>query len=306
MPQATRDIKRRIKSVTNTHKITKAMELVAASKMRKAVAKVLATRSYADLTWATVLRLVKRLDALSHPFFQEADEIKNVAVVLISTNRGLCGSFNSNLVMKVVDSIKLHHPDSRVTDLITLGSRGRDEARRHGLNIIADFDKEDITQDSTIIRPVANIIIKDFVAKKYDKVFVAYVDFQSSLKQMPHVKQLLPIVPEIDDRLGHIVHSAEKEVNGNIDLSNVPEFVFEPGRHAVLEAFLPRLLEIQTYQAVLESEASEHSARMFAMRNASDAATEMINELTLAYNQARQAGITAELAEISAGAASLE
>ena len=305
MPQATRDIKRRIKSVTNTHKITKAMELVAAAKMRKAVAKVLATRTYADLTWQTVLRLVKRIDAFAHPFFQEADEVKNVAVVLISTNRGLCGSFNSNLVMKVVDSIKLHHPDSRVTDIITLGSRGRDEARRHGLNIIADFDKEDITVDSTIVRPIANMIIKDFVAKKYDKVFVAYVDFQSSLKQMPHVKQLLPIVPAIDERLGHVIHNKENQDN-NTNIDKVSEFIFEPGRHKVLEAFLPRLLEIQTYQAVLESEASEHSARMFAMRNASDAATDMINELTLAYNQARQAGITAELAEISAGAASLE
>ena len=305
MPQATRDIKRRIKSVTNTHKITKAMELVAAAKMRKAVTKVLATRDYADLTWQTVLRLVKRIDALSHPFFQEADEVKNVAVVLVSTNRGLCGSFNSNLVMKVVDSIKLHHPDSRVTDLITLGSRGRDEARRHGFNIIADFDKEDITVDSTVIRPIANMIIKDFVAKKYDKVFVAYVDFQSSLKQMPHVKQLLPIVPEIDERLGHVIHNKENQDN-NINIDKVSEFIFEPDRHKVLEAFLPRLIEIQTYQAVLESEASEHSARMFAMRNASDAATDMINELTLVYNQARQAGITAELAEISAGAASLE
>lgn len=305
MPQATRDIKRRIKSVTNTHKITKAMELVAAAKMRKAVAKVLATRSYADLTWQTVLHLAKKIDTSHHRFFQEAKNTKRVAVVLISTNRGLCGSFNVQLVQKLVQSIKIHNPENIETDIITFGRRARDEARRSGLKIIADFDKTDITTDSLAIRPIVNMIVQDFLAKKYDKIFVAYTDFQSSLKQVPHVKQLLPILPEIDARLGHIVHEKENEFN-NIQVGDFTDFIFEPNRQRVLDAFLPRLVEVQLYQAVLESEASEHSARMFAMRNASDAASDMISSLTLAFNQARQAGITAELAEISAGASSLE
>ena len=305
MPQATRDIQRRIKSVKNTKKITKAMELVAASKMRKAVSKVLATRSYSDLTWETILHLVKKIDTSQHSFFQESKEVKNVAVILVSTNRGLCGSFNAQLVKKVVDSIKLHHPDSRVTDIITFGSKGRDESRRKKLNLIADFDKEDITLSSEIIRPISHMAIKDFVAKKYDKVFIAYTDFMSALKQVPHVKQLLPIVPSIDERLGHIVHEKDEDVD-KINVDNFSDFLFEPDTKKVLDAFLPRLVEIQIYQAVLESEASEHSARMFAMRNASDAASEMIDELTLVYNQARQAGITAEIAEIAAGSAALE
>jgi len=304
MPQATRDIQRRIKSVKNTNKITKAMELVAAAKMRRAVNKVLATRAYSDLTWQTVLHLAKKVDTAHHPFFQDRKEIKNVAVILVSTNRGLCGSFNLQLVKKVVDSIKVHHPNSRVTDLITCGTKGRDEARRHKLNIIADFAKEDITQSSETIRPIAHMVTKEFLAKKYDKVFIAYVDFQSSLRQVPHVKQLLPIVPSIDERLGHIIHEKGKVEEINID--NFSDFLFEPGTRQVLDAFLPRLVEVQIYQAVLESEASEHSARMFAMRNASDAASEMISELTLVYNQARQAGITAEIAEIAAGSAALE
>lgn len=305
MPQATRDIKRRIKSVTNTHKITKAMELVAAAKMRKAVAKVLATRSYADLTWTTVLHLAKKLDTSQHRFFQESTNIQRVGVVLISTNRGLCGSFNAQLVQKLVQSIKIHNPENIETDIITFGKKARDEARRAGLNIIADFDKADITSDSLAIRPIASMIIQDFIQKKYDKVFVAYTDFQSSLRQVPHVKQLLPILPEIDARLGHIVHEKENELN-NINIDKFTDFIFEPDRRRVLDAFLPRLAEVQIYQAVLESEASEHSARMFAMRNASDAASDMISSLTLAFNQARQAGITSELAEISAGASSLE
>jgi len=304
MAQASRDIQRRIKSVKNTKKITKAMELVSAAKMRKAVTKVLATRSYSDLVWDTVLHLVKKVDTNQHLFFKEPTQVKKVAVILISTNRGLCGSFNAQLVNKVTDSIKLHHPDVVNTDVITCGTKGRDEIRRRRINLIADFHKEDITQSSEDIRPIAYMITKDFMAGKYDKIFVAYTDFMSSLKQVPHVKQLLPIRPEIDERLGHINHEKGKVDKINID--NFAEFIFEPGMKNLLNAFLPRLVEVQIYQAVLESEASEHSARMFAMRNATDAAGDMIDELTLAYNQARQASITSEIAEIAAGSAALE
>lgn len=303
MPQGAGDIKRRIKSVKSTNKITKAMELVSAAKMRKAVNKVLATRTYADLTWELILHLLKKIDAKKHPLFRETKEVKKVAVVLIGTNRGLCGSFNNQLAKKVAASIQLHHPESTVTDVITLGTKVRDEARRLKLNLIADFPKNDITQDSSAVRAIVKLIFQSFVEKKYDKVFVAYTDFMSSLRQMPHVKQLLPFSTEIDERLGHIIH--EKEESQKADLAKISEFIFEPSQAEILNNFLPRLLEVQLYQAVLESEASEHSSRMFAMRNASDAASEMMSELTLVYNQARQAGITAEIAEISAGAASL-
>ncbi len=305
MPQATRDIKRRIKSVGNTKKITKAMEMVSAAKMRKAVASVLATRSYADLAWETVLHLVKKVDTNKHPFFKKNKQVKKVAVVLISTNRGLCGSFNTQLLQKVVDSIKLHHPESQVTDIITCGTKGRDEVRKQKLNLVADFHKDDITQDSLNIRPVAHMITDDFKQGKYDKVFVAYTDYMTALKQIPHMKQLLPITTDIDERLGHITHEKKDEVN-KINIDSFADFIFEPNIKDVLDAFLPRLIEVEIYQAVLESEASEHSARMMAMRNATDAAEEMVADLTLAYNQARQAGITAEIAEISAGSAALE
>jgi len=305
MPQATRDIKRRIKSVGSTKKITKAMEMVSAAKMRKAVAKVLATRSYADLAWETVLHLVKKIDTAKHPFFQKNKNIKKVAVVLVSTNRGLCGSFNTQILQKVIDSIKLHHPESQVTDIISCGTKGRDEVRKQKLNLIADFHKEDITQKSLDIRPIAHMITKDFIEKKYDKVFVAFTDYMTALKQVPHMKQLLPITTDIDERLGHIIHEKENTIN-KIDVDSFADFVFEPNTKEVLNAFLPRLVEVQIYQAVLESEASEHSARMMAMRNATEAAEEMVDDLTLAYNQARQAGITAEIAEISAGSAALK
>ncbi|SRR3989339_1601547 len=301
--QGAGDIKRRIKSVKSTNKITKAMELVSAAKMRKAVNKVLATRTYADLTWELILHLLKKIDAKHHPLFRENKVIKNVAVILIGTNRGLCGSFNNQLARKVVASIQLHHPDTVATDIITMGTKVRDEARRLKLNLIADFPKNDITQDSNVVRPIVNLIFKDFVNQKYDKVFVAYTDFMSSLRQLPHVKQLLPFSTDIDERLGHIIHEPIRQAQGQIArLDKITGFIFEPNQAEILNNFLPRLLEVQLYQAVLESEASEHSSRMFAMRNASDAAQEMVSSLTLVYNQARQANITAEIAEISAGA----
>ncbi len=305
MAQATRDIQRRIRSVRSTRKITKAMELVAAAKMRKAVNKVLATRSYSDLVWRTVLHLAKKVDKAEHPFFESRNQVNKVGVILVSTNRGLCGSFNLQLVNKVLRSIQLHHPEATSTEIITFGGRGRLEAQRRGLDLIADFPKTDITQNISDIHPIAHLVTKEFLAKKYDRVFIAYTDFVSSLRQVPHLKQLLPIVPHIDERLGHISHE-KIDAKDKIDVDSFAEFLFEPNTAEVLLAFLPRLIEVQIYQAVLESEASEHSARMLAMRNASDAAADMIDFLTLAFNQARQAGITSELAEIAAGSAALQ
>lgn len=305
MSQNTRDIKRRIKSVGNTNKITKAMELVSAAKMRKAVARVLATRSYSDLTWETILHLVKKVDISANVFFDNRPDNKNIAVILISTNRGLCGSFNAQVTQKFTEVIKTSYPQAKNIDLMTLGKKGQTEIRRRDLNLIADFAKEDISESSTVIRPLTHMIIKDWQDKKYDKVLLAFTDFESSLKQTPHVKQLLPIVPEIDAQLAHIIHE-KKEDTDKIKIDNISQFIFEPSQEVVLDYFVPRLLEIQIYQAVLESEASEHSARMLAMRNASEAAQDMMQELTLVYNQARQAGITAELAEISSGALALE
>jgi F-type H+-transporting ATPase subunit gamma len=306
MAQQTREIKRRIKSVISTRKITKAMEMVAAAKMRKAIAKVLATRSYADLTWRTVLNLAKKMHKKETIFFNERKKIHNVAVVLISSNRGMCGSFNAQLCDKVVGSIKLHHPESRVSDIISFGTKGRDEARRRKLNLVADFKKEDITTDILTIRPIAKLIMTEFEQGKYDKVFVAYTDYASALKQMPHVKQILPITPEIDKRLGHIIHEKENNNTNEAIVDDAMDYFFEPSRKEILKAFLPRLIEVQIFQAVLESEASEHSSRMIAMKNASEAAADMITGLTLMYNKARQAGITAEIAEVSGGAAALD
>ncbi len=316
MGSGTRELKRRIKSIGNTKKITKAMEMVSAAKMRKAVDSVLATRDYANLAWATILNLAEKTDAKHHPLLNKRQESNRVCLVLVSTNRGLCGGFNIQLVQKAIDSIKKHEGTVDSTSIITLGSKARDAIRGRNYNILADFEKKDITLSIADVSPVAKMIMKDYIEKKYDKVFVVFTDFVSTIKQEPRVKQLLPIEPLPDGYLGVVGKSQGLETKKEFIKEKSErylkrgesqlEYVFEPGPAEVLDQMLPRLIEMQVYQATLESEASEHSARMIAMKNATDAAGEMIDDLTLYFNRARQAGITQEIAEISAGAVSLD
>jgi len=316
MAGGSRDLKRRIRSIGNTKKITKAMEMVAAAKMRKAVRAVLATRDYANLAWATILHLAKKENIDQHVLLKRPQKVNRVALVLVGSNRGLCGGFNLQVAQKAIASIKKHEKRVEDTDILALGSRSRDVMRVAGCQVVADFKKEDLTLQVADVAPVARMIMDDFVKGKYDKVFVAFTDYVSSLKQVPRVKQLLPIEPEPDDYLGVVGKSqgvgATKEFieeKGERYLKKGDysfEYVFEPSAREVLDQMLPRLIEMQVYQAVLESEASEHSARMFAMRNATDAAGDMIDDLTLTFNRARQAGITQEIAEISSGAAALK
>lgn len=311
---STRDITRRIKSVGNTRKITKAMELVAAAKMRQAVEAALATRSYANLSWLTVLNLAQlaKRNTRLHRLLNQRPVVRRVAVVLITSNRGLCGGFNSTLIAKVAQSVRRH--GNVATDFILLGKKGQAVYHRYGYTVVADFVKEDILGDEAALRPVTALVMADFLSGKYDKVLVAYTDFVSTLRQIPRVRQLLPIELTIDPKhhgLGII--GSEDHVGMNQDVIAAKqqkhftgqEYIFEPNPRQVLDALVPRLVGIQLYQAVLESNASEQSARMLAMRNASDAADDMSSELTLFYNKARQAGITSEIAEISGGAAAL-
>jgi len=298
MPASTRDIKRRIKSVANTRKITKAMELVAASKMRRAIERVLASRSYSDLAWKTVQQLVEHTDTAGHPLLKQR-EIKRVAVLVIGSNRGLCGGFNLQTMSRVkqlVEKSGWSNQDVNI-DYVSFGKKALHELTISGRTVAADFIKDDTTDEVADIVQLSNLLIQGYAAGQYDEIVVAYTHFHSSLKQEARIRHLLP-VNRPSRYLGHVDKEQENKVNTVI----YSEYIFEPNKDQVLESLLPRLVEVQLYQMVLESEASEHSARMLAMRNASDAANDMINDLTLAFNQLRQAGITQELAEISAGA----
>ncbi len=322
---STRDIKRRIKSVNNTRKITRAMEMVAAVKMRKAVEAVLRTRTYANLSWLTVLNLSRAASAKGEGLHslivkKGKEDIKRVGIILITSNRGLCGSFNTAIINKVHHSIeKHHHKGEQVVieaEFVLVGKKGTSVYHQHGHKIVAEFPKLDLASEIKEIAPIVKLIIEEYLAGTYDKVMVAYTDYISAVKQIPRVKQILPIDIETQDEyLGVVgqdpkvglnkefIHSKENK-HLSEDGYNY-EYIFEPNPEEVLDEMIPRLIEVQLFQALLESNASEHSARMTAMHQATDAANDMVSELTLFYNKARQASITEEIAEISAGADAL-
>lgn len=292
MPSNSKEIKRRIKSVGNIGKITKAMELVSAAKMRKAQLAATASRPYSKLSSELLQNLVTKADLSHHPLIKRVivedapPHAQKILAILISSDRGLAGAFNSNVVNKAVELLK---PEGKERfDFITVGKKGADTARRLDYSIVASFpakDKVDLNDATTI----AEVAMQDFLAWKYEKVFVIYTDFISTLVQKPNVLQLLPFTK-----------GEEGRGKGEDD------FLFEPSVDDVLETLIKRTVEFAVYQALVEAAASEHSARMVAMRNANEAAGELIEDLTLSYNQARQSGITRELSEISAAKLAME
>lgn len=310
----TKEISRRIKSISSTKKITKAMEMVAAAKMRRAIEAVLKTRTYANLSWETILHLAKmqegRSDSL-HPLLSHRPNTQRVAIVLITSNRGMCGGYNAAIISKAKESIKKHQVE---TDFVLVGKKGN-IVHHVGYNVRAEFTKSDLITDAKEIGPIVKLLKDEYLSGYYDKVFVAYTDFISPAKQVPRVKQLLPVELKEDEYLGIIGKESHVSVSPELmkekskkhlsDDHFVFEYLFEPSPREVLDLLVPRLLEVQLYQALLESNASEYSAQMTAMHQATEAAGEMVSELTLFYNKARQAGITAEIAEISAGANAL-
>ncbi len=319
----TKEIQRRIKSVSSIGKITKAMEMVSASKMRRAVEAVLRTRSYANLSWTTILNLTHSANYHElHPLLSPRPGVKKVAIIMFTANRGLCGSFNGALLNKIQESINKHQHnflgEEIVTEFIVFGKKGLAVGSRLGYKIVADFVKNDANAKLSDISPIAKMVIKDFLSARYDKVLVAYTDFVNATTQIPRIKQLLPIdLDAQDDHLGVVGKSAkvglDKEyVKGKenkylkTEAGLIYDFTYEPSPAEVLDKMIPRLIEVQLFQALLESNASEHSARMATMHQANEAAKDLVSELTLFYNKARQAGITSEIAEIAAGANALK
>lgn len=302
MAVQTRAIRRRIKSVTNTRKITKAMELVAASKMRKAMQSVLMSRPYAKLAWDTISSIGKKIDTNLHPLLRKETNIKRVLLLVLTSDRGLAGGFNSNLIKRTFEQIRVLGDQVEI-QTVCIGKRGSDAMKRANLPILASFTE--ITNNTKFeeVLPIGKMVVDEFVKKNVDKVFIAYTDFVSAITQKPLILELLPLGnPEETQEIGEINEKPKTE----LVIKTSDEYLFEPSPKDVLDRILPRLVETMVYQAVLESAASEHSSRMMAMRSASDAAEEMIGDLTFTYNQARQAGITQEIAEISSGKAALE
>ena len=300
MPSA-RDVKNRIKSVKNIGQITRALEAVSASRVRKAQARVLASRAFSEKAWEILLNVQAASaggEAL-HPLLTEREEIKKIMIVLITSDRGLAGAFNTN-VIRVAQRFgqRLGKP----VEYVAVGSKGRDALIRAGEKVVAEFS--DIPDEATIrdIAPIARIAIDAFLSGEVDDVFIAYTDFINTLTQKPTVLGWLPLVP----------HTIEDQVAAEF-VKDVPtvstggqDYEYEPNAQAILDEIVPRFTELQMYQALLESKASEHSARMVAMRNASDNASQLADDLTLVYNKARQAAITNEILDIVGGAEALQ
>ena len=289
------------------------MEMVAAAKMRRSVEAVLRTRTYANLGWATILNISESRDAdkISHPLLEKRKEVKKALIVLIASNRGLCGGFNSAIINKAIASVKKYDVP---TDFVIIGKRGISLASRFGYNIVSEFEKNDSSFSVADVMAPAKMIIDDFLTKKYDKVLMAYTDFVSPAKQVPRIRQILPLdINSEDEYLGAVGKSEILKTDKNYIkekeekyLSGGFSFMYEPNPDKVLDKILPRMIEVQLFQALLESNASEHSARMAAMNQATNAASDLVDELTLYYNKARQSAITAEIAEISAGVAGMQ
>jgi F-type H+-transporting ATPase subunit gamma len=299
MPSA-RDIQKRIRSVKNIAQITRALETVSAAKVRKAQARVLASRAFAEKAWEILLNIqsTAKSGEAQHPLLTPHENIENVMVVLVTSDRGLAGAYNTT-ILRVARRFadRLHKP----TRYVTVGRKGRDSMIRSRANVVAEFPNVD-NPTISLISPIARATIDEFLAGTVDEVFVAYTDFVNTLTQRPVVLRLLPLIPyETQDRvMADIIKPAPKLSEGNLI------YEYEPSPEAILEEIVPRFTTLQLYQAILESQASEHSARMVAMRNASDNATALIGDYTLAYNKARQAAITAEILDIVGGAEALQ
>jgi F-type H+-transporting ATPase subunit gamma len=280
----TQDIRRRIKSIRNTAQITKAMQMVAASKMRRAQQHALAGRPYAALMNKVLASLQQRTDPRLHPLLH-IREVKKELVLIISTDKGLAGALNTNLFREATNF------DSNKTAFVVTGKKARQFVARTKRELLADFELKD-APSFVETKAIAKFCTEKFLNREVDKVSVLYTHFINTINQRPVVQTLLPIS-------GFDLPKSEAGEGTTDDVDPMLGYIFEPNAEAVLDIMLPYYIQYQVFQMILDARASEHSARMVAMKNATDNANEFIKDLTLEYNKMRQAGITTELLEIA-------
>lgn len=297
-----KDIRRRIKGVKGTGKITRAMEMISAVKMRRAVERALAMRPYAQSALSVLHRVTEAVQREDHPLLVERP-VKKELYIVITSNRGLCGSFNAQVLKKLREARQADQEREAV--FITLGKKGEQAVRRMFTRpggkgeILASFPHVFDYPRVTDMRPVTRILLEEFQSGRVDRVVMVYTDYVSALVQKTKLRVLLPVIEkDAKKMLDEIGFKTDEVVAG--------DFLIEPFPAQVLETLIPRLIEAELYHAVLESNASQEAARMVAMRSATDAAKEMVADLTLTYNQLRQQKITQEIAELSAGMAAVQ
>jgi len=283
-----KEITTKIRSIENTRKVTSALEMVSASKIRKSQDLMNATRPYARMIRRVMGHLSKANPEYRHPFTVRREETRKVGYIIISTDRGLCGGLNTNLFKLVLASISEWQAKDAEVSLVTLGKKA--SAFFKNINVEIAAHTSDLGEKPQIEDLIGSIkvMLDAYREEEVDLVYVVYNDFVNTMSQHPTLEQLLPL-PESDDE----------------EIRDIWDYIYEPDAEALLDTVLVRYIEADVYQAVLENLASEHAARMIAMKNATDNAGDLIDELTLVFNKARQAAITQEISEIVAGAAAV-
>lgn len=296
-----REIRRRIRSVKNVSQVTRAMQMVAASKMRRAQEQVLATREYSEKAWELLVHLASQpTDDARQNVLCTARPVRAVGLVLVTSDKGLAGGYNHNILRLALRFVREQPVPVKV---ITVGRKGRDYMVRLGLDLVAEASDLPAQPRLLDALPVAQVAIEDFEKGLFDEVYLGYTLFYNTIRHEPVIRRLLPIRP-----IGELQGEAKSGILPDQFVKIEPvrgEYIYEPSADVLLRTVVPRFTEIQVYQAILESLASEHSARMIAMRNATDNALDMINDLTLTYNRARQEAITKEIIDIAGGSEAL-
>jgi F-type H+-transporting ATPase subunit gamma len=284
-----KEIRTKISSINKTRKITRAMEMVAASKMRKTQERMRASKPYANKIYEVVKHIARANSEYRHPFMIER-EIKRIGLIVVTTDRGLCGGLNANLLRETLRNVRVWKEQGKEIDVAVIGRKGQAFFKRVGGNILGTVDHLGDTPSITDFIGIVKIMMDAYYNGSVDAVHVVYNEFVNTMTQKPTVKQMLPL-PKSEDDLKTMGHHWD--------------YIYEPDAKDLLDDLLERYIELQVYQGVVENIACEQAAKMIAMKSATDNAGELIKEFQLAYNKARQAAITQELAEIVGGAAAL-
>ena len=284
----TKEIRTKIKSVQNTRKVTRALEMVSASKIRRAQDKMRASRPYARLMRQVIGHIAKANGDYKHPFMMERKDVKRVGYVVISTDRGLCGGLNSTLFRKLLAEIREHQKNGVEVDIVAIGQKAATFFRRLKVNLVGSVTHLGENPQVAQLIGIIKVMLDGFTEGRLDRVFLCYNDFVNTMVQKATTDQLLPLPP-----------------SDSLETTHDWDYIYEPNAVEVLDSVLTRYIESLVYQGALENLASEHAARMVAMKAASDNATKLIGTLQLVYNKARQAAITQEISEIVGGAAAV-
>lgn len=290
-----REMRLRIKSVKNISQVTRALEAVSAAKVRKAVQALSATRSYAAKAWQVLTHITNQPGSLNlHPLLTARANPKNALVIVMTADRGLAGAYNTNIIRYVLNHFDKYHLPVKY---VTVGRKGRDLLLRMHKPVLADFSNLPSTPKFFAVSAIGRLVVDDFIRGEADEVFLIYTDFVNMARQVTSMKRLLPL--DMGNRAGLVEDFGEHQTGP------AAAYEFEPDQKDLLDEMIPRFTALQVYQAVLESQASEHAARMVAMRSATDNAKELVGALQLAYNKVRQQAITNDILDIVGGAEAL-